>query len=186
MSWAFLLTSLVIVAIPGTGALITLSAGVSRGVRAGVVAACGRPAAAKAGRRVRRTGGRLSRAGESRDCVRTASSAGLPGGSSDVLPGLADGGAVVTAVDVAPSGSLTARPDGPPLTAAPPTRCGSEVRYRPRLPPHPTTTATPAGDLSPTDLAHQPLHPLAIHLGDPDRGHVQVPQLVWLSTAGAT
>ncbi len=41
MSTAFLLTSLVIVAMPGTGALITLSAGVSRGARAGVVAAFG-------------------------------------------------------------------------------------------------------------------------------------------------
>ncbi len=41
MSLAFLLTSLVIVAMPGTGALITLSAGISRGARAGVVAAFG-------------------------------------------------------------------------------------------------------------------------------------------------
>ncbi len=41
MSAAFLLTSLIIVAMPGTGALITLSAGVSRGARAGVVAAFG-------------------------------------------------------------------------------------------------------------------------------------------------
>jgi threonine/homoserine/homoserine lactone efflux protein len=41
MSAAFLLTSLVIVAMPGTGALITLSAGVSRGARASVVAALG-------------------------------------------------------------------------------------------------------------------------------------------------
>ena len=41
MSAAFLLTSLIIVAMPGTGALITLSAGVSRGARAGVVAALG-------------------------------------------------------------------------------------------------------------------------------------------------
>jgi threonine/homoserine/homoserine lactone efflux protein len=38
---AFLVTSLVIVALPGTGALITLSAGVSHGARAGVVAAFG-------------------------------------------------------------------------------------------------------------------------------------------------
>jgi threonine/homoserine/homoserine lactone efflux protein len=38
---AFLLTSLVIVAMPGTGALITLSAGVSRGARASVIAAFG-------------------------------------------------------------------------------------------------------------------------------------------------
>jgi threonine/homoserine/homoserine lactone efflux protein len=41
MSVAFLLTSLVIVALPGTGALITLSAGVSHGSRASVVAAFG-------------------------------------------------------------------------------------------------------------------------------------------------
>jgi threonine/homoserine/homoserine lactone efflux protein len=41
MSVAFLLTSLVIVAMPGTGALITLSAGLSRGARASVVAAFG-------------------------------------------------------------------------------------------------------------------------------------------------
>lgn len=41
MSLAFLLTSLVIVAMPGTGALITLSAGLSRGARGGVVAAFG-------------------------------------------------------------------------------------------------------------------------------------------------
>jgi threonine/homoserine/homoserine lactone efflux protein len=41
VSAAFLLTSLIIVAMPGTGALITLSAGVSRGARAGVVAAFG-------------------------------------------------------------------------------------------------------------------------------------------------
>lgn len=41
MSLAFLLTSLIIVAMPGTGALITLSAGLSRGARAGVVAAFG-------------------------------------------------------------------------------------------------------------------------------------------------
>ena len=41
MSVAFLLTSLVIVAMPGTGTLITLSAGVSRGARAGLVAALG-------------------------------------------------------------------------------------------------------------------------------------------------
>lgn len=41
MSLAFLLTSLVIIAMPGTGALITLSAGVSRGARASVVAAVG-------------------------------------------------------------------------------------------------------------------------------------------------
>lgn len=41
MSIAFLLTSLVIVAMPGTGALITLSAGLSRGARASVIAAFG-------------------------------------------------------------------------------------------------------------------------------------------------
>jgi threonine/homoserine/homoserine lactone efflux protein len=41
VSLAFLLTSLVIVAMPGTGALITLSAGVSRGARASIVAAFG-------------------------------------------------------------------------------------------------------------------------------------------------
>lgn len=41
MSVAFLLTSFVIVAIPGTGALITLSAGLSHGARASVVAAFG-------------------------------------------------------------------------------------------------------------------------------------------------
>ncbi len=41
MSAAFVLTSLIIVAMPGTGALITLSAGVSRGARASVVAALG-------------------------------------------------------------------------------------------------------------------------------------------------
>jgi threonine/homoserine/homoserine lactone efflux protein len=41
VSVAFLLTSLMIVAIPGTGALITLSAGVSRGARASIVAAFG-------------------------------------------------------------------------------------------------------------------------------------------------
>jgi threonine/homoserine/homoserine lactone efflux protein len=41
VSLAFLLTSLVIIAMPGTGALITLSAGVSRGARASIVAAFG-------------------------------------------------------------------------------------------------------------------------------------------------
>jgi threonine/homoserine/homoserine lactone efflux protein len=41
VSLAFLVTSLIIVAMPGTGALITLSAGLSRGARAGVVAAAG-------------------------------------------------------------------------------------------------------------------------------------------------
>ncbi|MEP6851723.1 MAG: LysE family translocator [bacterium] len=41
MSIAFLITSLVIVATPGTGALYTISAGLSRGVRASLVAAFG-------------------------------------------------------------------------------------------------------------------------------------------------
>ena len=39
MSLAFLLTSLVIVATPGTGVLYTLAAGLSRGARASVLAA---------------------------------------------------------------------------------------------------------------------------------------------------
>ena len=41
MSTAFLLTTLVIVATPGTGVLYTLAAGLSRGPRASVVAAFG-------------------------------------------------------------------------------------------------------------------------------------------------
>ncbi len=41
MSVAFLLTSLIIVATPGTGVLYTLAAGLSRGARASVVAAFG-------------------------------------------------------------------------------------------------------------------------------------------------
>jgi threonine/homoserine/homoserine lactone efflux protein len=41
LSVAFLITSLIIVATPGTGALISLSAGLSRGPRASVVAAFG-------------------------------------------------------------------------------------------------------------------------------------------------
>ena len=41
MSIAFLVTTMVIVATPGTGALYTIAAGLSRGVRAGVVAAAG-------------------------------------------------------------------------------------------------------------------------------------------------
>jgi threonine/homoserine/homoserine lactone efflux protein len=41
VSIPFLLTSLVIVAMPGTGALITLSAGLSRGAQASVIAAFG-------------------------------------------------------------------------------------------------------------------------------------------------
>jgi threonine/homoserine/homoserine lactone efflux protein len=39
MSWAFLVTSLVIVATPGTGALYTLAAGLARGTRASILAA---------------------------------------------------------------------------------------------------------------------------------------------------
>ncbi|MEQ1646966.1 MAG: LysE family translocator [Hyphomicrobiaceae bacterium] len=39
MSWEFLLTSLVIVATPGTGAIYTVAAGLSHGWRAGVLAA---------------------------------------------------------------------------------------------------------------------------------------------------
>ncbi|MFF4979646.1 LysE family translocator [Streptomyces sp. NPDC001046] len=41
MSFAFLLTTLIVVATPGTGALHTLAAALSRGPRAGVVAAVG-------------------------------------------------------------------------------------------------------------------------------------------------
>jgi threonine/homoserine/homoserine lactone efflux protein len=41
VSLAFWITSLVVVATPGTGALITISAGLARGVRASVVAALG-------------------------------------------------------------------------------------------------------------------------------------------------
>jgi threonine/homoserine/homoserine lactone efflux protein len=41
VSIAFLLTSLIIVASPGTGVLFTLAAGLSRGVRAGIIAAFG-------------------------------------------------------------------------------------------------------------------------------------------------
>lgn len=41
MSLAFLLTTLVVVATPGTGAVYTIAAGLSRGTRAGVVAAFG-------------------------------------------------------------------------------------------------------------------------------------------------
>lgn len=41
MSWEFLLTSLVIVASPGTGVLVTLAAGLARGPRAALVAAFG-------------------------------------------------------------------------------------------------------------------------------------------------
>lgn len=39
MSWAFVITALVIVATPGTGALFTIAEGLSRGTRAGVIAA---------------------------------------------------------------------------------------------------------------------------------------------------
>ncbi|WP_210438246.1 LysE family translocator [Nocardioides xinjiangensis] len=39
MTWAFLLTALVIVATPGTGAVFTIAAGLGRGPRAAVVAA---------------------------------------------------------------------------------------------------------------------------------------------------
>src|SRR5918999_6296992 len=39
MSWEFLITSLIVVVSPGTGVLYTLAAGLSRGARAGVLAA---------------------------------------------------------------------------------------------------------------------------------------------------
>jgi threonine/homoserine/homoserine lactone efflux protein len=41
MTLAFLLTSLIVVASPGTGALYTIAAGLSRGARASIVAAFG-------------------------------------------------------------------------------------------------------------------------------------------------
>src|SRR6202158_3080306 len=41
MSTAFLLTSLIVVASPGTGVLYTMAAGLSRGARASVIAAVG-------------------------------------------------------------------------------------------------------------------------------------------------
>src|SRR5215469_18772968 len=41
MSIAFLITALIIVATPGTGAIYTISAGLSRGARASVIAAFG-------------------------------------------------------------------------------------------------------------------------------------------------
>jgi threonine/homoserine/homoserine lactone efflux protein len=41
MSIAFLLTTLVVVATPGTGAVYSIAAGLSRGSRAGVIAAFG-------------------------------------------------------------------------------------------------------------------------------------------------
>jgi hypothetical protein len=66
-------------------------------------------------------------------------SAGIPGGTRD-HPGTAalsdrfrtrsDDGVTAAAVKVAPSGSPSARPDGPPLTAAPAPRFCSEVRHR--------------------------------------------------------
>lgn len=41
MTWAFLLTTLVVVATPGTGAVYTIAAGLARGWKAGVIAAFG-------------------------------------------------------------------------------------------------------------------------------------------------
>ena len=41
MSWEFLITSMIVVASPGTGVLYTLAAGLSRGARASIVAAFG-------------------------------------------------------------------------------------------------------------------------------------------------
>lgn len=41
MSIAFLVTTLVVVATPGTGALYTITAGLSKGTRASLVAAAG-------------------------------------------------------------------------------------------------------------------------------------------------
>ena len=41
MTWAFLITSLLVVASPGTGALFTIATGLSRGPRASLVAALG-------------------------------------------------------------------------------------------------------------------------------------------------
>lgn len=41
MTWEFWLTSIVVTATPGTGALFTVAAGLSRGARAGLVAAVG-------------------------------------------------------------------------------------------------------------------------------------------------
>jgi threonine/homoserine/homoserine lactone efflux protein len=41
MSLEFLITSLIVIASPGTGVLVTLAAGLSRGTRAAVVAAFG-------------------------------------------------------------------------------------------------------------------------------------------------
>src|SRR5512135_654251 len=41
MTWAFLVTSLIVIVSPGTGVLYTLAAGLSRGRRASIVAAFG-------------------------------------------------------------------------------------------------------------------------------------------------
>ena len=41
MSWAFWLTTLIVVATPGTGAVYSISAGLSRGLRAALLAAFG-------------------------------------------------------------------------------------------------------------------------------------------------
>ena len=41
MSWAFVVTTLIVVATPGTGAVFTISAGLSRGRRAALIAALG-------------------------------------------------------------------------------------------------------------------------------------------------
>ena len=41
MTWSFLLTSLIVVASPGTGVLYTLAAALTRGSRAGMAAAFG-------------------------------------------------------------------------------------------------------------------------------------------------
>ena len=41
MTWAFWLTTLIVVATPGTGAVYTISAGLSRGFKAGLIAAFG-------------------------------------------------------------------------------------------------------------------------------------------------
>jgi threonine/homoserine/homoserine lactone efflux protein len=43
MSLAFLVTALVIVATPGTGALYTIVTGLARGTRASVLATCSTP-----------------------------------------------------------------------------------------------------------------------------------------------
>lgn len=41
MTWEFWLTSIVVTATPGTGALFTVAAGIARGARAGIIAAVG-------------------------------------------------------------------------------------------------------------------------------------------------